>query len=297
MSTRRPIVVAGFDGSPASEQAVAWATGYARSTGGTLRLVTAWDWPTFQDAPIVYGDYDPARTARGQLRRVARHSGLPSDLVDLVVGKGGAAHVLLEQATDADLLVVGSRGMGGFSRMLLGSVSSAIVHHAPCPVAIIRSAADARAADVVVGVDDSRQSLQALRWAMDYAELTHAPLTVVTVIQSVPPRTPVRYALPNRELADDVSAAVEVWLAELLEKEQVVRAQRLEPEPQLLVVEGDPSGELVRRTDGADLIVVGSRGMGGFRRLMLGSVGSALAHHADCSVVVVREPHDDAEES
>ncbi len=294
MATHRPIVLVGFDGSPEADQAIAWATRYAKATGGTLRLVTAWDWPTFQDAPIVYGDFDPARSARTQLRRVARRCGLPSDLVDLVVSKGSPPHVLLEQAADADLVVVGSRGLGGFTRLLLGSVSSACVHHAPCPVAVIRPPADpATPGGVLVGVDDSPQSQDALRWAMDYAETAGAPLTVATVIQAAPPWIPIHYASPDRSYVDEVSAAVEVWLAEMVEKELVLRPQRLSPEPELVVLEGDAAGELVRRTKESDLVVVGNRGTGGFHRLLLGSVSSALAQHAACSVVVVRQPADD----
>jgi nucleotide-binding universal stress UspA family protein len=294
MNSQRPIVLVGVDGSADSERAVAWATDYVHSTGGTLRLATAWDWPTFQDAPIALGDYDPARSARTQLRAVARRCGLPSDRVDLVVSKGAPARVLLEQAKEADLLVLGTRGLGGFARLVLGSVSAACVHHAPCPVAIVRGIDDRKApAGIVVGIDASMQSLSALRWVMDYSEASGVPLTVVTVIQeppTVPSRLPTATDAPTAAV---VATSVRLWLEETVEKEQVLRPQRLTPEPRLLVLEGNPPSVMVDASAEATLVVVGDRGTGGFRRMLVGSVTTALAHHAESSVVVVHEPPDE----
>jgi nucleotide-binding universal stress UspA family protein len=288
MNERRPTVVAGYDGSVDSSTALAWATSYADRAGGTLRLVSAWDWPTYQGAPVVYGDYDPEHTVRDQLKAAAGRCGLPADRVDLVVSRGSPPRVLLHQAESADLLVVGSRGLGSFSRLLLGSVSSACVHHAHCPVVVVRETAEITpTARVVVGVDGSPMSLSALRWAMDYAGMVGCGLTAVSVLPPIP------YGTARPQPPDDDDTEVESWLVDLVEKEQVLRRRRLTPEPRIVVTEGSPSHMMVEFSEGARLVVVGGSSNTGLHRVLLGSVSSALTRHAESSVVVVHEHADD----
>jgi nucleotide-binding universal stress UspA family protein len=125
---------------------------------------------------------------------------------------------------------------------------------------------------------------------MDYSEASGVPLTVVTVIQA-PPSIPSQYAAPrDAPTAAVVATGVRLWLEETVEKEQVVRPQRLAPEPRLLVLEGNPPSVMVDCSAEATMVVVGDRGVGGFRRMLLGSVSTALTQHAECSVVVVHEP-------
>ena len=138
--TSAPVVVVGVDGSSSGEHAVDWAAAYATATGASVRLVSAWEWPTFEGAPIVLGDYDPRKAAGDVLRHAAARIGLPADRVATSVVRGSPAKVLLDAASDADLLVVGSRGLGGFSGLVLGSVGSYCAHHAPCPVVVVRRA-------------------------------------------------------------------------------------------------------------------------------------------------------------
>jgi nucleotide-binding universal stress UspA family protein len=139
-----PRIVAGVDGSPASEAALNWAIDQARLTGASVDAVIAWHYPApmagFGTAPI--GIYDPSpfrelaeRTVAGAISR----AGPDGDVkVRAQVAEGNAASVLLAAAQDADLLVVGSRGRGGFTGLLLGSVSQHCVHYATCPVVVIR---------------------------------------------------------------------------------------------------------------------------------------------------------------
>ena len=285
MNERRPTVVAGYDGSVDASTALAWAADYADRTGSRLRLVSAWDWPTYQGAPIVYGDYDPKRTVREQLHAAAERCGLPAERLELVVSRGGPARILLHHAESADLLVVGSRGLGGFSRLVLGSVSAACIHHAHCPVAVIRRTTELDPlAHVVIGVDGTPASLAALHWAMDYADVVGAPLTVLTVLQPVP------YGTAQPQPPDDAESDVETWLTDLVEKEQMLRPQRLTPEPRIVVTEGTPSHVMVEFSEAARLVVVGGSANHGLHRVLLGSVSSALARHAESSVVVVRTP-------
>lgn len=290
MTTRQPTVLVGIDGSPAAENALAWAVDYVRRHNGRLRLVTAWSWPTFQGKPIQYGRYNPERSARTMLRSVATECGVPRELVEVVVTKGSAPHILLEEAKAADLLVVGSRGLGGFSRLMIGSTSSACVHHSPCPVAIVRTkATQHHGAGVVVGVDDSDYSKQALRWAMDHVSRSAEQLTVVTVTEAPPAWLPTRYAVPGTHTPGTGTPEIELWLEELVEKELALRPAPLAHKPRRIVLEGNPAGLMVDMSAEANLVVVGSHGSGLFRRAVLGSVSSALALHGDCSVVVVRE--------
>jgi nucleotide-binding universal stress UspA family protein len=137
-------IVVGVDGSPAADEALRWAIGQARLTGAAVEAVIAWEYAAgasgFGMAPAAGFDASFAEAAEkiiaDAISNVAdQASGLQ------VRGRavfGNPAHVLLEAARDADLLVVGSRGHGGFAGVLLGSVGQHVVHHAPCPVVIIR---------------------------------------------------------------------------------------------------------------------------------------------------------------
>lgn len=134
----RPLISVGVDGSAESAKATAWAADYARQTGGTLELVIAWATPVSYGLPLVVGGYDPEVEAREIVEKVATDIDLPIERIHLAVENGAAATALLAHAARADLLVVGSRGHGGFSELLLGSVSRHCVHHAACPVVVVR---------------------------------------------------------------------------------------------------------------------------------------------------------------
>jgi len=134
-------VVVGVDGSPSSLAALEWAADYAARAGGTLEMVSAWDWPHSYGwaVPLPEG-YDPSVDAQGLLDRSQalvreRHPDLEASGV---VAQGHPALVLVKASEHADLLVVGSRGHGEFAGMLLGSVSEHCVTNAHCPVLVYR---------------------------------------------------------------------------------------------------------------------------------------------------------------
>jgi nucleotide-binding universal stress UspA family protein len=141
-----PRIVAGVDGSPSSLSALRWAVGQAGLTGASVDAVIAWHYP----AAAGSGGYGMAVGSAGpdDFREIAekivadatsRIPGLSGDVrVHARVAEGNAARVLLDAAGGAELLVVGSRGHGGFTEALLGSVSQHCVQHAPCPVVVIR---------------------------------------------------------------------------------------------------------------------------------------------------------------
>ena len=139
------VIVVGVDGSEESKEALRWALEEARLRQATLRAVNAWMYPTiFGPTPIPPEMFDRGmleedaeKTLGAAVAEVAGDD--PPAYVERVVTEGPATHVLVEAAADADLLVVGSRGHGGFTGLLLGSVSQQCAHHAPCAVVIVRT--------------------------------------------------------------------------------------------------------------------------------------------------------------
>lgn len=140
MTEARSVVVVGVDGSDASKDALRWAAKQAQLTGGEVQAVIAWQWPLTYGYYGVFSDVDFAAQARTTLEEVIAESlgEPPSVPVISSVVEGHPAAVLIEASRSADLLVVGSRGRGVFTGMLLGSVSESCVHHATCPVLVIR---------------------------------------------------------------------------------------------------------------------------------------------------------------
>ena len=137
----RGVVVVGVDGSEASKDALRWGMNYARMVGATVRAVTVWRFPVaFLWSPTPDPEMDLEDAARQALKQIVEQvAGDQGQVkIETEVVEGPPALMLLEAAEDADLLVVGSRGHGAFTGMLLGSVSEHCVHQAPCPVVVIR---------------------------------------------------------------------------------------------------------------------------------------------------------------
>jgi len=132
-------VVVGVDGSSHSEQALRWGAFFAGTIGARLDAVTAWQYPTSYGWAAPPTDWDPSRDMDGVVRDAVQRAfgDRPPVTIELTVREGGAAQVLLEACEGADMLVVGSRGHGGFVGLLLGSVSASVAEHAPCPVLVV----------------------------------------------------------------------------------------------------------------------------------------------------------------
>jgi nucleotide-binding universal stress UspA family protein len=141
--SNRGKIVVGVDGSPSSVQALRWAARQAQLTGGELHAVTAWRIPTTYGWIPPIADLDWPGNARTALDHAIKEAvdDTQAGLVRRHVIQGHAARALLHAAADADLLVVGSRGHGEFTGMLLGSVAQHVLTHAPCPVLVVRTAA------------------------------------------------------------------------------------------------------------------------------------------------------------
>jgi nucleotide-binding universal stress UspA family protein len=141
-------IVVGVDGSPISKVALRWAISQARLTGATVDAVLAWQYPEGRSgagwAAVLVEEPDLDVLAEKELTEAISEAAGPDPdvVINPVVVQGWPAEVLLDAAEGADLLVVGSRGRGGFSSVLLGSVSQNCAHHATCPLLIIRAAKD-----------------------------------------------------------------------------------------------------------------------------------------------------------
>lgn len=194
---------------------------------------------------------------------------------------GPPALVLQERSTDAGMLVLGSRGHGGFAGLLAGSTAVSVTAHAHCPVVVVRDGQAATSGPVVVGVDGSESSLRALGFAVERAEQRDVPLRVIRVWE--PPGE--RWVPPGFD--PEEATATERAAAE----EELARWRETFPdvEVDLRVSPGNPAALLVEASREAQLVVVGSRGRGGLRGMLLGSVSQQLLQHAHCPVAVVRE--------
>lgn len=191
---------------------------------------------------------------------------------------GTPAQVLTDASRHASVVVVGHRGANGFAGLLLGSVGVQLANHATCPVIIVRGEAE-RSAPVVVGVDGSDGSRQAAEFAAETAGWYEAPLVALYAWPHDPGWSPDRAqaGYPPPGVPDSVAET----MALLADKYPTVQV-----EPQ--VRHEHPAHEaLVAASRSARLVVVGSRGLGGFQGLLLGSVSQALIHHAECPVAVV----------
>ena len=141
-------IVVGFDGSDHAQTALKWAIEEARQRKGELRLITAWNKPRLAWYPAVLETAAGEIAAEESPEEIART--LQADALKSVADEGvtatgqlvkgdSPAEAILAAASDADLVVVGSRGHGGFPGLHLGSVSTQVIHHAPCPVLVVRS--------------------------------------------------------------------------------------------------------------------------------------------------------------
>ncbi len=284
-------IVVGVDGSKGAAEALSWAAREGQLHRWPLTAVMAWGW--LADYHAIVGDQAEA----GDLEAIAVDA--LDAYVDDALGPGTAGSLerrvvndvatraLLDAALDAELLVVGARGLGGVRGLLLGSVSQQCLHHAPCPVAVVRGATAAPASGstgrVVVGVDGSDTATRALRWAAEEARVRGALLEVVHAWHR-----PYLGGYPHVGSAFD-PAVLEEAARSILEA-GVGAAEGASPGQPVegVLAYGDPSSEIVERSQGAELVVVGSRGQGGFAGLLLGSVSDHVSRHAPCPVVVVR---------
>lgn len=292
-------IVVGVDGSPEAHHALAWAVGEATRRRASLSLVHAWSPPApvseivAMTAPFdeeVFGKLADEVLDDALATIAATSSSLPH--VEASAVRGYPSSVLLDRASTADLLVVGSRGRGGIADLVLGSVSHQCVHHATRPVAVIPLSTSIGTSDgkVVVGVDGSPESHGALAWAFNEATMRGARLAVVHAWGApfaVPLGGVAPSSIPWRDDSEESAEMIREMIAGV-----AADAFGSPTEVEVVPAEDRPVPALLGRAGAGDLLVVGNRGRGGFASLLLGSVSLQCLHHATGAVMIV--PHSPA---
>lgn len=319
-------VIVGIDGSPPSHNALAWAIQEARSLDKPIRLVGAYTIPSVAAAAIdvsyVPIDDTSIRAAvTNTLKEAAaevKAAGVP---VEAVIEIGDAAGVLIDESKTGCLAVVGSRGRGGFAGRLLGTVSSALPAHSACPAVVVPSTwqdqgerpahptssrpirqdgAEVAEPDsesesieglrfdgkVVVGVDSLGAESPALWKAARLAVRRGSALHIVAVITTtvIGPEW-----LPSTA---DLERLVDEGAGKLVVAKQHLAQEFPDLDVTWTLFDGQPAEVLVRASDTAEVLVIGSRGRGGFAGLLLGSTSQSVLPYSQCPTMVVRVARD-----
>lgn len=288
-------VVVAVDGSPASDNAVRWAANTASKRGVPLRLASSYTIPQFLYAEGMAPPqelYDDLQRETLHTIDEARELALTVDSnlrIGHAVAEGSPIDMLLEMSREAAMIVMGSRGLGGLSGMVLGSVSAAVVSHASCPVVVVRE--DNAVNDqnkygpVVVGIDGSEVSRRAAEVAFEEAQARGAELTAVhTWIDAQVQAPGAGFAVSEdkwERVHDEQAELLDNYLRELTEAYPDVEVRRV-------ITRDRPVHALTEAAEGAQLLVTGSHGRGGFKGMLLGSTSRALLQSAPCPMMVVR---------
>ncbi|MGH3477612.1 MAG: universal stress protein [Nocardioidaceae bacterium] len=276
-SSAAKAVVVGVDGSRESDAALDWAVEETRRRGRPLHVVATDAW---SEAPPITGYAQPptlpampAGVTAAYERALERARNRLGDVVTGDLRPGRPIRVLRDAAATAEVLVVGSRT--GEPRH---SVSHALAAHAACPVVVVLGARRRRdSGRIVVGVDGSQESVHALAFGFEAADLRSATLEVVHSRQS-----------GETDAGSDETSDASDLQREISENVGTYRERHPGVTVEEHLVDGRPVDELTERSDSADLVVVGSRGRGRVIGALLGSVSQRLLEHARCPVAVVK---------
>lgn len=268
-------IVVAVDGSTPAAAALEWAAADAERRRLDLRIVHVGEsWPYDERAEYCRTTLE---NAADRARELAEGVKVSTELLT-----GNVIDALIGESRQADTLVLGSRGLGGFTGMVVGSVGMGVAGHAYGPVVVVRGPAAGAHGRVVVGYDGSDHAQAAMAYAVEQARARRSELHVVSAWQ-VP--MPAPYALAYAPLIEQA----------LEEESRAARARILpwqQSDPDVTITHEElhahPVSALVQAARTADLVVVGSRGRGGFASAVLGSVSHGVLHHVSCPVAVVR---------
>lgn len=290
--TPRGAIVVGVDGSPTSNVALCWAVEEASRRGLPLHIIHAFSYGyPMTDVGIGYAINGLRQLADGVRRDAVTRAHRANPKLAITWGEPACrpAPALVDASQTADTVVVGARGLSAARGVFMGSVSVQVAAHARCPVVIVHDTpAPAAASPVVVGVDGSDVSSSAIAFAYEQAASRGVGLTVVHA-----------WWLDHVE---DVAASA-IWTVDwqtFAQEEQALVAESLagwqEKYPDVAVrrhsVRGLPVEALIRQSQNACLVVLGTRGRGGFGGLLLGSVSQGVMHRAQCPVAIVHGHRD-----
>ena len=269
-------IVAGYDGSPGSGDALRWGAREAKARETTLTVCLAWmpdhmALPTESDLADLARHHGQEILARGlpYAESVLGPGRVRAELAD-----GSAAHMLCERSKTAEMVVVGCLGHSELPGLLLGSVSWQVAGHASGRVVVVRGEwrpANQAPGPVVVGVDGSLAAQAAVGFACEEAALRDVPLVAVCALTDASGRLG-----EGHQVEEDFG---QLMASQAKEHPEITVIRR--------VVAGTPRAALLAASADAQMLVVGSRGRGGLDRMCLGSVAQAVLHHAPCPVGVV----------
>lgn len=280
-------VVVGVDGSAHSRAALRWAAAEAARRGVPLYVLhafhTRWDFLAFDTERAEQVEAQDARKVLTEALTDAQRDAPGIDVTGAVV-HSGAAKAILDAAEPGDLVVVGSRGHSELAATLIGSTCQQVATHARTSVVVVRGRPGPVDGPVVVGQDGSASADSVLAVAFDVAAAHSSGLAVIRAFRHTTPAWP-----GTAPPAVYNPATVRAALTDELAKATKPLAEKYpEVAVQVSVVDGDPAQVLVDASHRTQLVVVGSRGHGGFVGLLLGSVGLHLLHHAHCPVLIAR---------
>ena len=286
----KTVVAVGYDRTLPGERALGVAAREAARRGGTLVVMTAYHWPPPPE-PDELTAADAEATARKAAEEIAQHGAArarprhPDLPVETRAVAGYAGRVLASASHEADLLVVGDRGTGGFQGMLLGSTSMRTLAEACCPVIVVRGNALDAHHRVLAAVDIDENCDPVLDFAFDEASRRGAGLTVIHVWDEP---WIAAYGQQDPGIADDAARIERERDDRLAALVRSFHERYPETRPFHQIAVGSAAGLLVDASHRADLLVTGARRHGeGRHGMLLGPVTQALLRHAECPVAVV----------
>lgn len=282
MTTHSPHIVVGYDGSADAEAALAWAAATAHVQKLPVDVVIV----ATQMDPLIGRDRAQDDQAAAQRRDAALQRLEDLDVAESTVElcSGPVIPDLIRASVGASMLVVGSAGHGLAAGTLTGSVSQHVARHAHCPVVAVRPQRSPHARRIVVGVDGSAESTNALRFACERALRTGESVTAIHGYTSLSTRMVTLDPSGTGTIARRIAVA-DQFVADICH-DLAADYPGVEIEPEAIAVRAGQV--LVDASAAASLVVVGSRGRDAFAELLLGSVSQHVLHHAACPVAVVR---------
>ena len=293
--SKEDIIVVAVDGSDASNEAVRWAANTAAKREIPLRLASSYTMPQFLYAEGMAPPkelYDELQGETLDKIEAARKIALevaPDIKIGHTVAEGSPIDMLLEMSNDVTMIVLGSRGLGGLSGMVMGSVSAAVVSHSTCPVVVVREDSgvteSSKYGPVVVGVDGSDVSQKATEYAFAEAHARGSELIAVNTWMDMQ----VQASLAGLTAAQKEWEQTEKEQKQMMDERLSALAEKYPEVPVKKIVTRDrPVRALAENAENAQLLVTGSHGRGGFKGMLLGSTSRALLQSAPCPMMVVR---------
>jgi nucleotide-binding universal stress UspA family protein len=287
------------DGSPGAQQAAEAAASIAKAFDSEVTVLSAIPSISARVAPLE-GEYyskliNKADDNADKAAAVFKKAGVSVSQKEVPQGRASVVETITDYAAQdkTSLVVMGTRGLGGFKRALLGSVSSGVAAHSPCATLVVRpgKGAGKGVGSVLVAIDGSPNAQRALETAVDLAKGTKAELRIAHVVyvptlfwsMGVPGA-----AVPTDKIEEDAEEAARKLLAKAVKFAKDAGVTQVKDELVTDLVSPAQGVVQLAERDKADVVVVGTRGNGGFKKLLLGSVANSVLHYADCSVLVTK---------